>query len=597
MAEGLSDIEQKLASGASGNLNSQERAQINAAAAAALFGGSETSAESAAPSDAASSADSEREMAERVKLGRERRRKAAQGRMVLQELRTVLRTHKRSDQEIPTDEQFDQLSEAEQAKVMVQAKVLLNSLLKELGYRAPPQAKLLAELAQLDPESNDSEELSGTPHDEPSSDDARGTEVALRSENQGFTQVAAAYDALAQTDYQPLKLDHAKLEQIAPDFYDHMGEEGVAAEELSPEMRAILNKQQDQHALSKLRRFAREVNSELSKQNACANKKQAGLTESEVAAQSVSSKRELTPEEIVRARAQEVRRYIKTGYTEHDHLSAHELKATEVKSSALTPDAQRQALQGASAPPKTTRPESQQDSADLLNSAQKSLSPEEVSELPWDEDVKAAESVPAADGTPPRSMRQATPAAELSLEQVLLIRPELIELEYHLLYGNYFRLSQEQYLELLDEPSAQLKAQSQLSSAAVSDLVHSDRHQSRLVSELRPFRELNVMRRVLLELSDQQGDEQRLLRLQRGKFNYYLRLLGRNFFLTANARRVKGDLDPDLERLTNLSAQRNDDEVKFVLATILLTGAGLYLKSEASPLADTYRSLNFAPPC
>ena len=597
VAEGLSDIEQKLASGASGNLNSQERAQINAAAAAALFGGSETSAESAAPSDAASSADSEREMAERVKLGRERRRKAAQGRMVLQELRTVLRSHKRSDQEIPTDEQFDQLSEAEQAKVMVQAKVLLNSLLKELGYRTPPQAKLLAELTQLDPESKASEELSGTPHDAPSSDDARGTEVALRSENQGFTQVAAAYDALAQTDYQPLKLDHAKLEQIAPDFYDHMGDYGVATEELSPEMRAILNKQQDQHALSKLRRFAREVNSELSKQNARANKKQAGLTESEVAAQGVSSKRELTPEEIVKARAQEVRRYIKTGYTEHDHLSAHELKATEVKASTLTADAQRQALQGASVPPKTTRPESQQDSADLLNSAQKSLSPEEVSERPWEEEVKAAESVPADDGTPPRSMRQATPAPELSLEQVLLSRPELIELEYHLLYGNYFRLGQEQYLKLLDEPSAQLKAQSQLSSETVSDLVHADRHQSLLIAELRPFRELNVMRRVLLELSDQQGDEQRLLRLQRGKFNYYLRLLGRNFFLTANARRVKGDLDPDLERLTNLSAQRNDDEVKFVLATILLTGAGLYLKSEASPLADTYRSLNFAPPC
>lgn len=598
VAEDLSDIEQKLTSGASSNLNSQERAQINAAAAAALFGGSDAaSAESVAPSDAASSADSEREMAERVKLGRERRRKAAQGRMVLQELRTVLRSHKRSDQEIPTDEQFDQLSEAEQAKVMVQAKVLLNSLLKELGYRTPPQAKLLAELTQLDPESKASEELSGTPHDAPSSDDARGTEVALRSENQGFTQVAAAYDALAQTDYQPLKLDHAKLEQIAPDFYDHMGDDGVATEELSPEMRAILNKQQDQHALSKLRRFAREVNSELSKQNARANKKQAGLTESEVAAQGVSSKRELTPEEIVKARAQEVRRYIKTGYTEHDHLSAHELKATEVKASTLTADAQRQALQGASVPPKTTRPESQQDSADLLNSAQKSLSPEEVSERPWEEEVKAAESVPAADGTPPRSMRQATPAPELSLEQVLLSRPELIELEYHLLYGNYFRLGQEQYLKLLDEPSAQLKAQSQLSSETVSDLVHADRHQSLLIAELRPFRELNVMRRVLLELSDQQGDEQRLLRLQRGKFNYYLRLLGRNFFLTANARRVKGDLDPDLERLTNLSAQRNDDEVKFVLATILLTGAGLYHKSEASPLADTYRSLNFAPPC
>lgn len=596
VGEDLDDIAQRLATGASGNLNSQERAQINAAATAALFGGSDANADGADSTDTASAANSEREMTERVKLGRERRRKAAQGRMVLQELRTILRNHKRSDQEIPTDEQFDQLSEAEQAKVMVQAKVLLNSLLKELGYRAPPQAKLLAELAQLDPESNASEELSGTPHDEPSSDDARGTEVALQRENQGFTQVAAAYDALAQTDYQPLKLDHAKLEQIAPDFYDHMGDEGVATEELSPEMRAILNKQQDQHALSKLRRFAREVNSELSKQNARANKKQAGLTESEVAAQGVSSKRELTPEEIVRARAQEVRRYIKTGYTEHDHLSAHELKATEVKASALTPDAQRQALQGASAPPKTTRPESQQYSADLLNSAQTALTPDEV-ELPWDEGAKAAESAQAADGTAPRSMRQATPAPELSLEQVLLSRPELIELEYHLLYGNYFRLSQEQYLELLDEPSAQLKAQSQLSPAAACDLVHSDRHQSRLIAELRQFRELNVMRRVLLELSDQQGDEQRLLRLQRGKFNYYLRLLGRNFFLTANARRVKGDLDPDLERLTNLSAQRNDDEVKFVLATILLTGAGLYLKSEASPLADTYRSLNFAPPC
>lgn len=598
VGEDLDDIAQRLATGASGNLNSQERAQINAAATAALFGGSEANAESADSTDTASAATSEREMAERVKLGRERRRKAAQGRMVLQELRTILRTHKRSDQEIPSDEQFDQLSEDEQAKVMVQAKVLLNSLLKEFGYRAPPQAKILAELAQLNQEDPTPEDELNASNDD---SDTASTALAVREPNQGLGQVAAAYEALAQTDYQPLKLDHAKLEQIAPDFYDHMGEEGVAADELSPEMRAILNKQQDQHALSKLRRFAREVNSERSKQQARANKKQAGLTESEEAAQSVSSKPELTPEELIRARAQEARRYIKTGYTEHDHLSAHELKATEVKSSALTPDAQRQALQGVSTPPETTRSAQQPPKPSLPLSGKVALTPEKVTDLPWAEGAQAAKSVQAAEVTPPHATRPATrpdtSAAELTLEQLLLSRPELIELEYHLLYGNYFRLSLEQYLELLNEPSAKLKTQSQLSSEEASDAVRSDRHQSLLITELRPFRELNVMRRVLLELSDQQDDEQRLLRLQRGKFNYYLRLLGRNFFLTANARRVKGDLDPDLERLTNLSAQRNDDEVKFVLATILLTGAGLYLKSEASPLADTYRSLNFAPPC
>lgn len=598
VGEDLDDIAQRLATGASGNLNSQERAQINAAATAALFGGSDANAESADSTDTASAATSEREMAERVKLGRERRRKAAQGRMVLQELRTILRTHKRSDQEIPSDEQFDQLSEDEQAKVMVQAKVLLNSLLKEFGYRAPPQAKILAELAQLNQEDPTPEDELNASNDD---SDTASTALAVREPNQGLGQVAAAYEALAQTDYQPLKLDHAKLEQIAPDFYDHMGEEGVAADELSPEMRAILNKQQDQHALSKLRRFAREVNSERSKQQARANKKQAGLTESEEAAQSVSSKPELTPEELIRARAQEARRYIKTGYTEHDHLSAHELKATEVKSSALTPDAQRQALQGVSTPPETTRSAQQPPKPSLPLSGKVALTPEKVTDLPWAEGAQAAKSVQAAEVTPPHATRPATrpdtSAAELTLEQLLLSRPELIELEYHLLYGNYFRLSLEQYLELLNEPSAKLKTQSQLSSEEASDAVRSDRHQSLLITELRPFRELNVMRRVLLELSDQQDDEQRLLRLQHGKFNYYLRLLGRNFFLTANARRVKGDLDPDLERLTNLSAQRNDDEVKFVLATILLTGAGLYLKSEASPLADTYRSLNFAPPC
>ena len=598
VGEDLDDIAQRLATGASGNLNSQECAQINAAATAALFGGSDANAESADSTDTASAATSEREMAERVKLGRERRRKAAQGRMVLQELRTILRTHKRSDQEIPSDEQFDQLSEDEQAKVMVQAKVLLNSLLKEFGYRAPPQAKILAELAQLNQEDPTPEDELNASNDD---SDTASTALAVREPNQGLGQVAAAYEALAQTDYQPLKLDHAKLEQIASDFYDHMGEEGVAADELSPEMRAILNKQQDQHALSKLRRFAREVNSERSKQQARANKKQAGLTESEEAAQSVSSKPELTPEELIRARAQEARRYIKTGYTEHDHLSAHELKATEVKSSALTPDAQRQALQGANTPPETTRSAQQPPKPSLPLSGKVALTPEKVTDLPWAEGAQAAKSVQAAEVTPPHATRPATrpdtSAAELTLEQLLLSRPELIELEYHLLYGNYFRLSLEQYLELLNEPSAKLKTLSQLSSEEASDAVRSDRHQSLLITELRPFRELNVMRRVLLELSDQQDDEQRLLRLQRGKFNYYLRLLGRNFFLTANARRVKGDLDPDLERLTNLSAQRNDDEVKFVLATILLTGAGLYLKSEASPLADTYRSLNFAPPC
>ena len=639
--EDLSDIAHKLTTGASSNLNSQERAQINAAATAALFGGG-----GADQAETSSTATSEQEMAERVKLGRERRSKAAQGRMVLQELRLLLRTHKRSDQDIPSDEEFEQLSAAEQAKVVVQAKILHNSLRKELGYRAHTQAQLLAELNGMDPEHSDNTEEPETSEGQYTAgqDPAAGvgTELTLAQNNQSRAQVAAAYDALAQTNYQPLQLDHDKLAQVAPDFYEQVREEGVTAAELSPELRQILDKQQDQHALSKLRRFAREVNTELTKQQARANKQQGSRPETEDASTASTSEPELTAAELAQARAQEMRRYHKTGYTERVHIRTHNLKATEVKSSALSLEAQRQALQGISTPPRTTRSEppapgaapdlprlgtevlsgtetwhgadglstaassdraydlagdeydqvhlgAGADSADISATSESSAVQQETG-THADSGARAESSTQAQSSTPPT----------LSLTQALLSRPELIELEHHLLYGSYFRLSQEQYLELLATPSAQLQAlveRGQLAPDAAYDLVRQDRHQSRLITELRPFRELNVMRRVLLELADQQSDEQRLLRLQRGKFNYYLRLLGRNFFLTANARRIKGDLDPDLERLTNLSAQRNDDEVKFVLATILLTGAGLYLKSEASPLADTYRSLNFAPPC
>ena len=590
----LSDIEQKLSSGGdAGALNNQERAQINAAAAAALFGGgagAEPEDETAAVPEI--TVGDEQEMAERVKRARELRSKGARERMVLKNLRVVLRTHKRPVTDVPTEKEFDAASPEQQAEIMANVRALLGSLQQELGTKSKRPAQLLAELDALaggraavpltEDEDTAADEYPEAAADGPASEAAgalvaAGTDLAPREVSYN-PQMAQAYEALAQTDYQPLDLNHEHFAQLTPEFKDKAE---VELDELTPKTRKLFEAQQDMQAKAKLRHIAREINTGYFKQQAQAAQRangrafaQGAVTTSYEAA-GPSSDSELSAEERAQRQVQERRRFVRTGYTERNNVSVHHLKATEVQATNLSAPEQRLALQSSGEP---------------VTSARRSTiippyrAEEEDDVLSWAEELASTPNEVAATDEP------------ADLDQVLRRRPELLALKYHLLYGAYFHLSTEDYLKLLAAPGPKLAA-SGLSESEQAAKVRADRHLSSLIAALRPFRELNVMRRVLLELSDQQANEQRWLRLQRGKLNYYLRLMGRNFYLTANAQRAKGELDPELERLTNLSAQRYDDEVKFVLATILLTGANLYLKAQLSPLSDTYQALNFAAPC
>ena len=680
--EELDDIAHKLVAGEATLLDQDERAQINAAAAAALFGAaanpeqaedhaattSATAGTAGVTSEAAGPEVDEMEMAARIKRARELRRQAAQGRMVFKEIRTLLRANHRSLSEIPTDAEFDALSPAEQARMTEQALTLLASLRRELGVKtttprpAPSAAATTAsshaytasiadnednaEMAESDADNqvtaSAANEVSAVKSDTvPSSADspavtarAATATTALSPEAVPTTEVphynhtvAAAYEALAQTEHGPLELNAAQMQQVLQDFQvKSSGIEELNANDATE--RKVIAAQHVLQAKAKLRRFAREVNAQQYKPQASAA---AGVSSnlngiSGSLLQHPTEERELTAEELEQLRAQEQRRFIRPNYSEYNHLSAHELKATEVQATALSAPVQRLALSGITEPPLSTHlgrnlgrlTEEQPGAAANERSGDEGLSavlPKSVSALYdifWEGAGMEGETTEAAADASATAARAPDPLLDLEfdasspfslelqeLDALLMSRPELTTLKYHWLYGHYFLLTQAEYLQLLDEPSAALTAQAQdagLSAAELAALVRRERTNSQLCAQLRPFRELNVMRRVMLELNEHQPSEHKLIRLQRGKFNYYLRLLGRNFYLTANAHRLKAGFDPELERITNLNAQRVDDEVKFVLATILLSGYNLYLKAQAHPLTDTYRALNFKPP-
>lgn len=743
----LENIAAMVAAGESAHLNQEERAQINAAASAAIFGDvpalddyddestdtelapeiasasakdegtassldenasggasalSENHAESMASlpdsaptgdndpeSKAKSDATSthhraerdaaERERQERLQRGKARRAKSALGRMALKELRILLRSLHQSSTAIPSEEEYDAMSESEQVKVMIQAKILLNSLHKQLGYKTHQQAKLLAELEeQFNADLNSLQEA----QDEADRYASKIAAAVTASQGKSITTkeqalaerpvapeyndtVAAAYEALSQSSHRPMNLEHEHLAKSADDFAIRT-REYLANADLTDDEREIITAQQERQVKAKLRSFARDVNSSYLKQQAPQAKDKPGVTAATDLSQVSGSlfrhpteNRDLTDKEIAELRSQENRQFFKSTYGERKNMRAHELKASEVKTSEVSRPAERTILQGQDSPMPSTRwatraadsgstdfasldhagldswdhESFKRKGAEELNSptdlgqpaplaqddlnAAKSSSGANQDKLgasefdlgarfgrshAWDDDVMD-DIFADEDEIFTRHTTKYEPETDMSfdsLDDVLATRPELIELKYTLLYGKYFLLEPEQYLALFHEPGASLKARikrERLSEDEVKHILAQERERSMLMSELRPFRELNVMRRVLLELNDQQDDEQRLIRLQRSKFNYYLRLLGRNFYLSANAQRAPGEFDPDFERLTNLAAQRVDDEVKFVLATILWSGYNLYLKAEASPLSDTYQSLNFEPPC
>ena len=117
---------------------------------------------------------------------------------------------------------------------------------------------------------------------------------------------------------------------------------------------------------------------------------------------------------------------------------------------------------------------------------------------------------------------------------------------------------------------------------------------SLLARKLRPLKELKTMHQVLLEMASNAPEQQKTLKLQTAKFNYYAQILGRSFTVVTNSRRTP-DVEDNLPR-TNLNAYARDPLVQFIVATLILSAYNLYYKVNRNGLFETYQRLQLIPP-
>ena len=117
---------------------------------------------------------------------------------------------------------------------------------------------------------------------------------------------------------------------------------------------------------------------------------------------------------------------------------------------------------------------------------------------------------------------------------------------------------------------------------------------SLLARKLRPLKELKTMHQVLLEMASNAPEQQKTLKLQTAKFNYYAQILGRSFTVVTNSRRTP-DVEDNLPR-TNLNAYARDPLVQFIVATLILSAYNLYYKVNRNGLFETYQQLQLIPP-
>ena len=117
---------------------------------------------------------------------------------------------------------------------------------------------------------------------------------------------------------------------------------------------------------------------------------------------------------------------------------------------------------------------------------------------------------------------------------------------------------------------------------------------SLLARKLRPLQELKTMHQVLLEMASNAPEQQKTLKLQTAKFNYYAQILGRSFTVVTNSRRTP-DVEDNLPR-TNLNAYAHDPLVQFIVATLILSAYNLYYKVNRNGLFETYQQLQLIPP-
>lgn len=131
----------------------------------------------------------------------------------------------------------------------------------------------------------------------------------------------------------------------------------------------------------------------------------------------------------------------------------------------------------------------------------------------------------------------------------------------------------------------------------IQDTWHSPESQllhSLLARKLRSPKELQTMHQVLLEMASSSTEQQRTLSLQAAKFNYYAKILGRDFTVLPNSQRT-----PDSERhllKTNIKNYNRDPLVQFLLATLILSAYNLYYKVNRNGLFETYQHLQLRSP-
>lgn len=117
---------------------------------------------------------------------------------------------------------------------------------------------------------------------------------------------------------------------------------------------------------------------------------------------------------------------------------------------------------------------------------------------------------------------------------------------------------------------------------------------SLLARKLRPLKELKTMHQVLLEMASNAPEQQKTLKLQTAKFNYYAQILGRSFTVVTNSRRTPA-VEATLQK-TNLNAYTRDPLVQFIVATLILSAYNLYYKVNRNGLFETYQRLQLIPP-
>lgn len=184
----------------------------------------------------------------------------------------------------------------------------------------------------------------------------------------------------------------------------------------------------------------------------------------------------------------------------------------------------------------------------------------------------------AADRAAGNSVKPPRIPKTTDLAAVLEQQPQTLRLKYCMLMAQYF-LPESRMLRNL--------ARRTLKGTLTSKIADST-----LMQCLRPDSELQEMQQIMLTVLNQSNGQHQRLILQRAKFNYYQRLLGRSFALNSNRNQIEGK-QPVIVSFKDLESCQ---ELYCLLAAILLSAGNLYFKAVSTPLTDACAALHRPSP-